>query len=130
MRDTMHNANLGMKILVGPDDVVLQKKNAMKTILAQVENPVVNPPFNNWSVNQPSPPHQRGLDGEADLGQNILVDGHPVHFVQISDEPLQGMTGEEEIHGKAMVGGDSVVFHKAKRGYYAQNYTEEIVNKK
>jgi len=51
-------------------------------VQTQSENPVVNPPFNNWSVNQPSPPHQRGLDGKADLGQNILVDGHPVHFAQ------------------------------------------------
>ena len=47
-----------------------------------MENPVVNPPFNNWSVNQPSPPHQTGLDGKADLGQNIIVDGHAVHFAQ------------------------------------------------
>jgi len=34
----------------------------------QLENPVVNPPFNNWSVNQPSPPHQRGMVGNEDLG--------------------------------------------------------------
>jgi len=54
-----------------------------ESTLVQLENPVVNPPFNNWSVNQPSPPHQRGLEGKADLGQNILVDGHPVHFAQI-----------------------------------------------
>merc|ERR1712196_418498 len=31
-------------------------------------NPVVNPPFNSWSVNQPSPPHQIGMAGKADLG--------------------------------------------------------------
>ena len=30
------------------------------TIFAQTESPVVNPPFNNWSVNQPSPPHATG----------------------------------------------------------------------
>jgi hypothetical protein len=29
--------------------------------LVALENPVVNPPFNNWSVNQPSPPHDSGL---------------------------------------------------------------------
>ena len=52
------------------------------------QNPVVNPPFNNWSVNQPSVPHDHGLEGKADLGQNIIVDGHPVHFVQKS-EPLK-----------------------------------------
>jgi hypothetical protein len=59
---------------------VLQDDEGM---YVQLNNPVVNPPFNNWSVNQPSPPHQRGLEGKADLGQNILVDGHPVHFAQI-----------------------------------------------
>jgi len=48
------------------------------------QNPVVNPPFNNWSVNQPSPPHDVGLAGKADLGQNIIVDGHAVHFGQKS----------------------------------------------
>jgi hypothetical protein len=82
MQNDMASASLDMNIKVGPDDVTLPKKNAQKTTLAQLENPVVNPPFNNWSVNQPSPPHQHGLDGKADLGQNILVDGHPVHFAQ------------------------------------------------
>lgn len=43
-------------------------------------NPVVNPPFNNWSVHQPSVPHDTGLAGDADLGQNIIVDGHPIHY--------------------------------------------------
>jgi len=51
------------------------------------QNPVVNPPFNNWSVNQPSVPHDTGLAGKADLGQNIIVDGHHVHFAQHS-KPL------------------------------------------
>jgi hypothetical protein len=50
------------------------------TALAQTSNPVTNPPFNNWSVNQPSVPHANGLAGKADLGQNIIVDGHHVHF--------------------------------------------------
>jgi len=48
--------------------------------LAQTGNPVENPPFNNWSVNQPSVPHISGLNGFADLGQNIIVDGHRVHY--------------------------------------------------
>jgi len=43
-----------------------QKKQGVK--LAQVSNPVVNPPYNNWSVNQPSPPHQIGMAGKANLG--------------------------------------------------------------
>ena len=81
MKDTMGTAKLGMKMKIGPDDVQLHKK---KHSLAQVrnkhKNPVYNPPFNNWSVNQPSPPHAQGLAGKADLGQNIIVDGHRVHY--------------------------------------------------
>jgi hypothetical protein len=38
--------------------------------------------MNNWSVNQPSPPHAQGLSGTADLGQNIIVDGHHVAFAE------------------------------------------------
>merc|ERR1711998_276605 len=52
------------------------------TSLAQTSNPVANPPFNNWSVNQPSVPHDHGLAGKADLGQNIIVDGHQIHYAQ------------------------------------------------
>jgi len=51
--------------------------------LAQTANPVENPPFNNWSVNQPSVPHIDGLNGFADLTQNIIVDGHRVHYAQL-----------------------------------------------
>ena len=80
MTDTMHDAKLDMKIVVGPDEVELKKKQAAGVKLAQIENPVANPPFNNWSVNQPSPPHDHGLAGKADLGQNIIVDGHAVSF--------------------------------------------------
>jgi len=69
MRDTMGEAKLDINMKVGPDDVVLKKGDKPKA-LAQTEgkNPVVNPPFNNWSVNQPSPPHAKGLSGKADLG--------------------------------------------------------------
>ena len=32
--------------------------------------------MNNWSVNQPSPPHARGLRGVADLGlRDLTIDG-------------------------------------------------------
>jgi hypothetical protein len=88
MKDTMADVKLGMEILVGPDELELQKKKAKAQALAQkpvklaqVENPVVNPPFNNWSLNQPSPPHQIGMLGKADLGQEIIVDGHHVHYL-------------------------------------------------
>merc|ERR1719333_1007654 len=81
MSNTMGEADLGMNMRVGPDEVHVEKKDAKKpTKLAQTENPVVNPPFNNWSVNQPSPPHQTGLSAYQDLGQNIIVDGHAVHY--------------------------------------------------
>jgi len=63
---------------VGPDDVSVKKRNT----LAQLSNPVNNPPFNNWSVNQPSVPHAHGLAGKADLGQNIIVDGHNISYAQ------------------------------------------------
>ena len=62
---------------------MVQKKGVT---LAQTGNPVVNPPFNNWSVNQPSPPHQIGMGGKADLGQEIIVDGHHVHYVQTDSQ--------------------------------------------
>lgn len=43
---------------------------------AQNMNPVLNPPFNNWSVNQPSPPHAHGDDGYQDLElRDIIIDG-------------------------------------------------------
>jgi len=82
MSNSMGDADLGMSMRVGPDEVHVEKKGAKKenVKLAQVENPVVNPPFNNWSVNQPSPPHQVGLSAYQDLGQNIIVDGHHVHY--------------------------------------------------
>jgi hypothetical protein len=80
MKDTMGEADLNMDMRVGPDEVHVEKKNAKKVQLAQLENPVVNPPFNNWSVNQPSVPHEHGLNAYQDLGQNIIVDGHHVHY--------------------------------------------------
>jgi hypothetical protein len=42
------------------------------------QNPVENPPMNNWSVNQPSPPHAKGMSGKEDLGMNMIVNGTPV----------------------------------------------------
>lgn len=44
--------------------------------LVALENPVLNPPFNNWSVNQPSPPHDSGLKGVEDLSlRDLTIDG-------------------------------------------------------
>ena len=96
--NTEHETDLGLKLLVGPDEVSVAKKNAAKKPasfaeiessdddeeLVQLTNPVNNPPYNNWSVNQPSVPHNHGLAGKADLGQNIIVDGHHVHYAQVN----------------------------------------------
>ena len=70
-------------------NLITDKPAPITVALAQTSNPVVNPPYNNWSVNQPSPPHQIGVAGKADLGQEIIVDGHHVHYLQIESE---GMT--------------------------------------
>ena len=63
-------------------NLVTDKPAPITVALAQVSNPVNNPPYNNWSVNQPSVPHDHGLAGKADLGQNIIVDGHEIHYAQ------------------------------------------------
>jgi hypothetical protein len=94
MKNTEGETDLGLKMLVGPDEVSVAKKNAAKAkkvaTFAEIEssdeeseeemllqlnaqNPVANPPWNNWSVNQPSVPHNHGLSGKADLGQNNIV---------------------------------------------------------
>jgi len=96
MKDTMADVKLGMEILVGPDELELRKKKQQAQIMAQKQekpvklaqtgNPVVNPPFNNWSVNQPSPTHDIGMAGKADLGQQIIVDGHHVQFAQVASK--------------------------------------------
>jgi len=101
MKNTEGETDLGLKMLVGPDEVSVAKKNAAKAkkvaTFAEIEssdeeseeemllqlnaqNPVANPPWNNWSVNQPSVPHNHGLSGKADLGQNIIVEGTPIGY--------------------------------------------------
>merc|ERR1719263_939369 len=80
---------LGFPIRMGPDDLKLhQKSKPNDSVVLQVNgspveinnvqigNPVNNPPFNNWSVNQPSVPHDKGLRGTEDLEQrDIIIDG-------------------------------------------------------
>ena len=77
MNNDMGEEKLNINMRIGPDDVSVHKKDPKKAIkLAQTSNPVENPPFNNWSVNQPSPPHQHGMTGNEDLGQrDIIIDG-------------------------------------------------------
>merc|ERR1711935_916073 len=98
--NTEGETDLKLKLLVGPDEVTVAKKNAKKPAafaeiessddeeLVQLNNPVENPPYNNWSVNQPSVPHAHGLAGKADLGQNIIVDGHHVAYAQVKNKSL------------------------------------------
>jgi len=57
-------------------NLVTDKPAPITVALAQTSNPVENPPFNNWSVNQPAPPHRHGMKGNEDLEQrDIIIDG-------------------------------------------------------
>merc|ERR1712166_127440 len=101
MKNTEAETDLGLKMLVGPDEVSVAKKNAAKMnakkvatfaeiessdeeseeeLLLNTQNPVNNPPWNNWSVNQPTVPHNHGLSAKADMGQNIIVEGTPIAY--------------------------------------------------
>jgi hypothetical protein len=61
LKNTMGEEDLGLNMRVGHDDIHVEKK-IKQVKLAQTANPVWNPPFNNWSVNQPSPAHIHGLN--------------------------------------------------------------------
>jgi hypothetical protein len=103
MKNTEGETDLGLKMLVGPDEVSVAKKNAAKmnakkvATFAEIEssdeeseeemllqlnaqNPVNNPPWNNWSVNQPTVPHNHGLSGKANMGQNIIIEGTHIEY--------------------------------------------------
>jgi hypothetical protein len=75
------NMTLGLNMRIGPDEVSVQKKPANKNLLQlEARNPVHNPPYNNWSVNQPAVDHDAGWAAGADFQQDIIVDGHHVHY--------------------------------------------------
>ena len=77
---TLFDANVTRGAL---KNLVTDKPAPITTSLAQTRNPVNNPPYNNWSVNQPSPPHEHGMKGDEDLGQrDIIIDGVNYDFVQ------------------------------------------------
>ena len=61
-------------------DLIIDGVNGYDLVQTHASNPVVNPPFNNWSVHQPSVPHDKGLAGAEDLGQDMIVGGDPVHY--------------------------------------------------
>ena len=54
-----------------------------------MSNPVENPPFNNWSVNQPSPPHAHGMKGNEDLGLDLIVRGHHIKALSQLSNPVE-----------------------------------------
>lgn len=69
---------------LGSDNlVVLQVNGEVRSFntekpneITLVANPVQNPPFNNWSTNQPSPAHDHGMAGHEDLGlKDMVIDG-------------------------------------------------------
>ena len=91
-----HASGLAGKEDLGLRNIVIDGVNGYDLIQTESENPVVNPPFNNWSVNQPSVPHAHGLDGNADLGQNIIVDGHAIHFAQKSEPTKLAQVNRDE----------------------------------
>jgi hypothetical protein len=74
--NTMASARLGLQeVRVGPDEFNLNQRDKMNVQL-DAQNPVWNPPFNNWSVNQPSGPHATGDAGHQDLElRDIIIDG-------------------------------------------------------
>ena len=61
------------------------------------QNPVENPPMNNWSVNQPSPPHATGMAGNEDLDIHMVVNGTPVRIAQKEGNWGEGMNGNEDL---------------------------------
>ena len=72
----MAASDLGVRgLMVGPDELrFAQKPKDLSNLM--IKNPVNNPPFNNWSVNQPSVPHEKGMKGTEDLEQrDIIIDG-------------------------------------------------------
>ena len=77
MRPTgVESARFGNKMRINLDEITY----------LQTSNPVNNPPFNNWSVNQPSPPHNHGMKGTEDLGmRDIIVDGVNYDLLQMNE---------------------------------------------
>jgi len=90
---------------LGVRDITIDGVNGFDFV--QTANPVENPPFNNWSVHQPSPPHDFGMKGNEDLGQDIILDGHHIHFSQKDKKDVKLAQiipiGEENKPGNFMI---------------------------
>ena len=86
--------------------------NKLSSLLALVasaqsvslNNPVKNPPYNNWSVNQPSAPHDSGLEGKEDLGlKNIVIDGvNGFDFVQTQESGPYQLQNDNQNEGNSL----------------------------
>ena len=75
------NMTLGLNMRIGPDEISVKKAPAKASFVQlSARNPVFNPPMNNWSVNQPQRLHDAGWPADADYNQDIIVDGHHVHY--------------------------------------------------
>ena len=136
-----HDTGLAGDEDLGLRDIIIDGMNGydMVQLSEQVKNPVDNPPFNNWSVNQPSVPHDRGLKGKENLGlRDLTIDGvNGYHFVQTSsqvnnpvDNPPfnnwsvnqpsvphdKGLRGKEDLHlrGITIDGVDGYAFAQTK----------------
>jgi hypothetical protein len=64
---------------VGLRNIIIDGVNGYDLVQMNKANPVINPPFNNWSVNQPAKKHDTGMKGDEDLGLDLIIDGHKVH---------------------------------------------------
>jgi hypothetical protein len=93
--------DLGMSMIVNGTPVSIsqvEEKDLYHGFGAQaepelVQNPVENPPMNNWSVHQPSPPHAQGMAGNEDLGMSMIVNGTPVNVAQKEIDDPNGNLG-------------------------------------
>jgi hypothetical protein len=61
--------------------------------------------MNNWSVNQPSVPHDKGMAGNEDLGMSMIVNGVAVNVAQKEANEDLSMTigGTEHASGSHKV---------------------------
>ena len=102
-QDTMGDHKLGAgfeEIRIGIDDLknLVQKPKDHTNVQLNATNPVNNPPYNNWSVNQPSHPHDSGMKGDEDLGmRDIIIDGVNYDFHQVQSNNVKAQHKQKEV---------------------------------
>lgn len=57
----LHDHGMQGKEDLGLRNLIIEGVDGFDLAQINESNPVVNPPFNNWSVNQPSRPHDHGM---------------------------------------------------------------------